>query len=365
MIGFFQEYRNSKEVIARQYDLIFYSEGAHYHQYLRHLFDAFAGRPGLRLCYISSDAKDPVLQLRREGLDTYFLKATLMFVFPRLRAKAVILTMPNLELHGYKRSPLVGKYVYVFHALVSSQQQYHERAFDHYDALFCCGPYHEAEARKAEVLRALPPRDLVAYGYPLLEDLAGSGPGAQEPGILLAPSWHPEGILSTCLQPLLEQLLRLGLPIQIRPHPEFRKREPKKMKALERIVAQNSPLQIDNAPKVYPQLAAAALLVTDRSGIALEYAFARKRPVLFIDTPPKVYNRNYTDLGLVPVEDSLRPQLGISVRPDALGAVPEAARGLLADAEAWRTKMAALEAATIYDRSYWQNGIAYLEALLS
>ncbi|RYD94011.1 MAG: hypothetical protein EOP50_10205, partial [Sphingobacteriales bacterium] len=55
MIGFFQEYRNSKEVIARSYDLIFYSEGAHYHQYLRHLYEAFAGRPGIRVCYISSD----------------------------------------------------------------------------------------------------------------------------------------------------------------------------------------------------------------------------------------------------------------------------------------------------------------------
>ena len=364
MIGFFKEYRHSKEVIARSYDLVFYSEGAHYHQYLRHLFDAFAGRPGLRVCYITSDPRDPMLQLRREGLDVYFLRTTLMFVFPRLRAKAMILTMPNLEVHGYKRSPAVGKYVYVFHALVSSHQQYHERAFDHFDTVFCCGRYQEEEIRAAEALRGLPAKDLVPYGYPLLEDLRQQ-PAAASGQILLAPSWHPQGILNTCLREVLQRLLELGSPVSIRPHPEFLKRNRKDVNMLEGLIAREPLLSLDREPNVLASLAAASLLVTDRSGIALEYAFARRRPVLFVDTPPKVFNRNYTEIAPAPVEDRLRSELGYAVAPDDLQALPAAAALAMDAAADWDKKMAALEAATVYDPSHWRNGIAYLEDLLS
>ncbi|RYY40400.1 MAG: hypothetical protein EOO08_04505 [Chitinophagaceae bacterium] len=365
MIGFFHEYRNSQKVVAREYNFIFYSEGAHYHQYLGHLWDALVELKKYSLCYITSDAKDPVLSQQRDGIDVFCLRSTLMFVFPRLRAKAMVLTMPNLGLHGYKRSPKVGKYVYVFHALVSSHQQYHEQAFDHYDALFCCGPYHEAEARKAESLRGFAPRTLVPYGYPLLGAIAQGPVLAGEKCVLVAPSWHPEGILSTCIEPLLEQLLTLALPVLIRPHPEFRKREPKKMASLEAMIRRNAQLRLDTAPDVLTTLASAELLVTDRSGIALEYAFGRKRPVLFIDTPPKVYNKNFGLVGLEPVEDRLRPQLGVCVSAQKLTEVPSAARFLLTNAEDWREKMAALEAATIYSLDQRVNGIAYLTGLSS
>ncbi|RYY88688.1 MAG: hypothetical protein EOO15_08285 [Chitinophagaceae bacterium] len=364
MTGFFQEYRNSKKVVAQEYDFIFYSESAYYHQYFRSIWDALAAQKKFRLCYITSDAKDPMLQTAAEGTDVYFLKATLMFVFQRLRAKAMILTMPNLELHGYKRSPWVGKYVYVFHALVSSHQQYHEQAFDHYDAVFCCGSYHAEEIRAAEALRGLRAKELVPFGYPLLGELR-QAQAASEPTILLAPSWHPEGILSTCLEPVLLQLQQLSLPVQIRPHPEFRKREPKKMKALEALVRRSARLQIDTTPDLYAQLAAAQLLVTDRSGIALEYAFARRKPVLFVDTPSKIYNRNYTALGIEPIEDRLRSSLGSRVDPQSASAIAGEAKALLEQASGWNEKMAALEAATVYDSSHWMRGIAYLEGLVS
>ncbi|TCZ71398.1 hypothetical protein [Flaviaesturariibacter aridisoli] len=366
MIGFLQEYRNSHKVVATEYDFIFYSEGAPYHQYMADVFESLLAARRYRICYLTSDAKDPVLQRSAEGLEAYFLKATLMFVFPRLRARALLMTMPNLDLHGYKRSPDVGKYVYLFHALVSTHQQYHEQAFDHYDALFCCGPYHEQEARRAEALRGLKPRDLVPYGYPLLERISSERAlKGHDECILVAPSWHPEGILSTCIEALLGQLLPLGLPVFIRPHPEFRKREPKKMKSLEMLVKKQALLHLDTSPDVYNRLASTRLLVTDRSGIALEYAFACKRPVLFIDTPPKIYNRNYTALGIEPVEDRLRPELGRSVAAGNLGEVPAAARALMADAGSWDKKMAALEAATVYGPSQKREGVAYLEGLLS
>ncbi|TCJ12019.1 hypothetical protein EPD60_15795 [Flaviaesturariibacter flavus] len=364
MLSFFKEYSDSQKLVAQQYDIVFYTEGAYYFQYLRHLFEAFAGRPGLRIAYISSEKSDPVLNTKIQGLDTWYIRKTLLFVWPRLQAKVLISTMPGIGQHGYKRSPGIGRYVYVFHALVSTHQQYRPGAFRYYDALFCCGPDHEAEAGKEDALEGIPPRDLIAYGYPLLEDLRLKDSG-QEPCILLAPSWHPEGILNTCLKPLLEQLLQLGLPVQVRPHPEFVKRNPKAMKELEAQVRRNPRLSIDRSAEVFTQLAAARLLVTDRSGIALEYAFARRRPVLFVDTPPKVYNPDFGALGLTPTEDRLRPLLGRSVAPGEIEKAASVAATLLAEAASFAPVLEKLEAETVYGPAYWSNGIAYIESCLS
>jgi hypothetical protein len=364
MFGFIKEYRSSQAVVSSKYDLIFYVENGYYFQYIRHLFEAFAGRPGLRIAYISSDEKDPMLLMPRTGVEPFYLKATLLFVWPRLQAKVLVMTMPGLGGHGYSRAPGVAKYVYVFHALVSMHQQYPAGSFNDFDALFCCGPYHEREARRTELIDQLPARDLVPYGYPLLEELRGreSSSGAC---ILLAPSWHPQGILTTCLNAVLDGLLQLSLPVEIRPHPEFRKRQPKAMKALEARVAGTPRLQIDRSDEVFTRLASAALLVTDRSGIALEYAFARRRPVLFIDTPPKIFNPDFEKLELTPIEDALRPLLGESVDPRALDSIAATAQKLLQNAPAYAQSLGELENETVFGAGNAEEGIRYLELWVS
>ncbi|RYZ23922.1 MAG: hypothetical protein EOO16_02900 [Chitinophagaceae bacterium] len=366
MLSFLKEYSDSQKVIAQQYDIVFYTENAYYFQYLRHLFEAFAGRPGLRIAYISSEKSDPQLSRKDPGLDTWYISKTLLFVWPRLRSKVLVSTMPGIGQHGYKRAPGVGKYVYVFHALVSQHQQYPDGAFDHYDALLCCGPYHVAEARRIEEQKGLPPRALVEYGYPLLEELRAKKPaGTVTEFILVAPSWHPEGILNTCLMPLLEGLLAVGLPVFIRPHPEFAKRNPQEMKKLEAAAKADPRLQIDRAPEVSATLAGARLLVTDRSGIAFEYAFARRRPVLFVDTPKKIFNPGYAALGLTPVEDALRSRVGSSLQPGALNETAPAAQELLASAATYEEALKALESEILFGPDYWKQGIAYIESCFS
>ena len=64
------------------------------------------------------------------------------------------------------------------------------------------------------------------------------------------------------------------------------------------------------------------LLVTDWSGIAYEYAFATKRPVLFVNTPMKVVNPEWQRIGLEPVNITFRDKVGVSVDPSELSRVP-------------------------------------------
>ena len=60
------------------------------------------------------------------------------------------------------------------------------------------------------------------------------------------------------------------------------------------------------------------LLITDWSGIAIEFAFATLRPVLFINTKMKMENPNYEKIGIVPQEIQLRTELGTALEKDEL-----------------------------------------------
>ena len=53
------------------------------------------------------------------------------------------------------------------------------------------------------------------------------------------------------------------------------------------------------------------LLITDWSGISLEYAFALKKPVLYVNTPQKILNPDYEKLQIQAFESILREKIGI------------------------------------------------------
>ena len=199
MFGFFRENREVQKLAVTRYQVIFYAENAYYFQYFRHLFGELQRRQ-LRICYITSQQNDPLLNVAYPNVDVVFSKATLAFVFQKLQADVVIMTMPDLQHFIYKRSPSVGKYIYVFHAMVSTHQQYRKSAFDHYDTIFCVGPHHQREIRESEKIYGLPEKELVPYGYPLLDDLSekAMSVNTKNDQVLIAPSWYEKGILKTC-----------------------------------------------------------------------------------------------------------------------------------------------------------------------
>jgi hypothetical protein len=143
MLSFFSELRNVQKLAGQKFHVVFYAENKYYFQYFRHLYEALIQIPALKIAYITSDKGDSILEDDR--VQTFYLKSTLAGTFPRLQADVMIMTMPDLQNFIFKRSPAVGKYIYVFHALVSTHQQYRAHAFDHYDTIFCTGPQQEKE----------------------------------------------------------------------------------------------------------------------------------------------------------------------------------------------------------------------------
>jgi YidC/Oxa1 family membrane protein insertase len=81
------------------------------------------------------------------------------------------------------------------------------------------------------------------------------------------------------------------------------------------------------------------VLVSDWSAMAIEYALGLEKPVLFIDVKRRIRNPNWRELGLEPVESSIRKLVGEIVSPDALQQAPAAVERLLTDPDRFRAKM--------------------------
>ena len=62
----------------------------------------------------------------------------------------------------------------------------------------------------------------------------------------------------------------------------------------------------------------ADVLMTDWSGIAYEYSFTTLKPTLYINTPMKIMNPEYEELGIEPFDITVRDEIGISVDTDKL-----------------------------------------------
>lgn len=322
--------------------LVFYSVKSGGYKYFKGVLEYVLENSAIPIHYVTSDPDDAIFGKNDPQLTPYYVAdKKLISLMLYLDADVMVMTTPDLQKYHLKRSVARKdvEYVYMFHAVVSTHMMYREGAFDHYDTIFCVGQYHMDEIRAREKKYGLKQKRLIPCGYSLIDELTADYEAMdKEQGgvkkILVAPSWQFDNIMESSLDALLEQLLGKGYQIVVRPHPEFIKRFPSKMDAiLAKYADQLSDdfvIETDFSSNV--TIFTADLLITDWSGIAFEYAYATKRPCLFINTPMKVMNRNYKTIRRVPVEVSMREKIGVSVGLDNMDSVAAAVEDLLANA---------------------------------
>ena len=221
-------------------------------------------------------------------------------------------------------------------------------AFDHFDTVLCAGPHQIDEIRETEAMYDLPPKNLVPCGYGLLDNLVKGYEALdhrEESGgrkqILIAPSWQEGNILDSCVDELVSQLDGEKYFVVVRPHPEYVKRFPGKMKSLQTRyqAADPSHLMIEADFSSNVTIFTADLVITDWSGIAYEFTFATKKPALFINTPMKVLNPDYTKYTNLPLDITLRDQVGISLDLDKVRETRSTVDKLLDERDAYKQKI--------------------------
>jgi hypothetical protein len=308
--------------------IVFYAEDAQSQNFLFDLAKELLVKFDQEVCYLTSDVDDSILSLQEKytNLHAYFIGDGFLrtWMFTSLEADLMIMTMPDLETFHLKRSAIYNvHYLYVFHALVSTHSAYRLGAFDSYDTIFCVGPHQIKEIRQTERLYNLNKKNIFRDGYRPLEYLMNENnqfnkKPSKRLSILIAPSWGPNNIFEHCMETLLDILLELEIQLTIRPHPMTIRHHKKKLAMLNNLYQhkENFCMQINIHNREI--LFQSDMLITDWSGIGIEYGIGLKKPIIYIDTPKKIHNPDADKINLTPIETEIRSEIGKIVKIDDL-----------------------------------------------
>jgi len=310
--------------------LVFYSERSGFYKYYKEIIEFILEKTTVAIHYVTNDPNDIVFELAKTQpkLKPYYIGVkrciTLMM---RMEADVVVMTTPDLDNFYLKRSLLQKdiKYIFVPHDPSSMHMGFREHSLDNFDVVFCTGPHIKDEVRASEKLYGTKEKELVEFGYPLIENLIESCKNLEpnestRKSVLIAPSWQEDNLLDSCIEPLIDSIYGDDYKIIVRPHPEYMKRYSAKMQLLVDKYADKIgdglefELDFSSNKSVY----SSDILVTDWSGIGIEFSFATLKPAVFINTKIKMENENYKSIGIEPQEIVLRNILGVALEKDEI-----------------------------------------------
>jgi len=322
--GIFTSYKNLLKFIrldkSERNIVIFSESGQDYHFFeniIKHICQSFTKE----VCYLSSDMSDPVFELNNEMIKPIFIGNGLArtILFQIVEADVFVLTMEDLNNYHLKRSINKVHYVFIPHSMVSTHMIEKEDAYDHYDTICCVGPHHKQEIKKREQLYSLPSKNLLSCGFDRFDSLIKQRDVARLQNnkltVLVAPSWGKDALLETCGKVLIEQLLSSQYRVLLRPHPQTVRLNPELIEDILQKFSNNNDFICNPKMDSFDNLVEADIIVSDWSGVALEFGLALEKPVLYIDVPKKCKNPNYTQLNIEPIEIRFRERLGRVISP--------------------------------------------------
>ena len=336
--------------------IVFYSEKNGFYKYFRDVIEAIQRRTDIIIHYISSDPEDEIFSLENDSFHTYYIEEKLMVLMMRMDADIVVMTTPDLQKYYIKRSMVRDdvEYVYIDHGMNSVNLMLRKGALDAFDTVFCSNDSVLQEIRAQEKVYGLKPKTLVKYGYAMIDRMirtySDQPPVKNEPPvILIAPSWQEDNIMDICIDGILRNLLPLQLQVIVRPHPQYVRHYPEKLDALRKNYRDFTNFCLQEDFSSNQTVFNADILVTDWSGIAYEYAFTTLKPCLFINTPMKVMNPDYRDIGLEPFDLVIRNQIGIALQPKETDQIADAIERLLHEPVFSKESIANLRDKSLYN----------------
>jgi YidC/Oxa1 family membrane protein insertase len=307
--------------------------------------------------YVTSDADDPGLSRVHDNYRAIFIPGGLFqtIFFQANQSDLFVLTMMDLDNLQLKRSLHPVHYVYLFHSMGSTHMVDHENSFDHYDSMFCTGPHQVAEIRRREELKGLPAKHLFDYGHPRLEEMIEHGRDYQpqkQAGdpvtVLIAPTWGDSSIFNYCGRELIDILLQAGYQVIMRPHYQSNRLTPEIIALVRDNFMGHEHFEYIDRMGETGSILRSDILVCDWSAMAMEYAMGLEKPVLFIDVPRRIRNPNWQELGIEPIEMSIREHMGEILDPRSLDQAPAMIERLLATPDRFHSKVRDLRQKSVF-----------------
>lgn len=346
-LEYISSYIRVLNALKRSKKVVFYIEESGDWSFLSVLYENFRNEFPEETIVLTSEKVT-----RYQGQSNYFKIGTgfiRTLLFLNLKNCIVILTLTDLGNLQLKRSLFPVEYIYIFHSLASTKVVYLDGAFDHYDHVFCSTriQYNELIERKTETNNNR--MQLYKVGYEKIfkiEEIARTTNEIKNL-ILYAPTWNDKKFDLDLIMNLVDNLTNYELILQF--HPMTQRIFKKNLNLLEKILADKTNVKISYNINNLVLLTQASCLITDWSGIAFEYAFALKRPVISIDIPQKIRNVKVKQTCLETFERINRDRIGKVIDKNEIDQIEALINSLKQEKQNFEKKIEYLKQETLYN----------------
>ena len=366
-----KEVKRFKKLDKKDRSIVFYLESESDFIFFKPVVEKLTQEYDTKICYVTSSKMDPMLSSNNKNILPFYIGDSMARsnFFINLKATIIVMTMPDLETFHIKRSKVYPvHYVYIFHSLVSTHYVYKKNAFDNFDTMFCTGNYQIIEIQERERKFNLNKKKLVRHGYGRLDTLINERQSASvgknvsnNKVVLIAPSWGPNGLIETKGQEIVHILLDSGFNVILRPHPMTIKKSNKIIQKIEKEFKDNLNFKLETDIRNTESFFLCDCMISDWSGVAIEYAFAFEKPIFYIDTPQKINNPECDQIDLVPLEEKLRSQIGEVISLSELSLIPSKINQFLQSQNKFKEKIQKSREETVFNiGNSGEEGAKYL-----
>ena len=311
--------------------IVFYAENKASMNHFRTLITELTEVKGLKICYVTSVKNDKILSSNNEKILSFFIgdgiARTKFFI--ELKAKILIMDMPDLNSFHIKRSKVFPvHYIYIFHSMFSIHSYLRKGAIDSYDTIFCVGKHHVNEILETEKIYNLKPKKLVEYGFGRLDTLLNEKNEINQNNfeknlIIMTPTYGKDNFLEICGIEIINILLDSNFKVLLRPHFRIFQETPELINKIKKTFEDHKNFRLEDGIISKEDFHSSKYLISDWSGISMEYAFVFERPVIYIDVPQKIMNDEMEKISIIPLEVSIREKIGYVINPKKLNDIPK------------------------------------------
>lgn len=265
--------------------IVIYSEGNKYF----HIFEPIILeliKQKIPCTYVTSDKNDKANKLESEYFNVIVPGNDLVTIsfMNKIKCDIVLATTPHLDIYMWKKSKKVKKYIHLFHA-PTGVDYYEKYALSFYDVIMSVGDFTHIGQDYLDKKRNLPLKEYYSVGNTyydkMVNDAASIERTTDDTTILYAPTWGLErsSFFKTGKQ-FVYDLLKAGYTVIFRPHPQFYTSHQQDLQNFLDTVKDNKKFILSNEPSPLIALTNSDLMISDYSGVVLDYAYLYQRPIL-------------------------------------------------------------------------------------
>ncbi len=278
--------RSSKNTPVKDTDshkYVIFSDSKRYWNVFEGICEEFEKR-NIPVLYLTMSEDDEAFTKQYEHIERKYIgNSNAAFSYLNLlKADILLSTTPGLDVYQWKRSRNVKYYVHVPH-MVNDITTYRMFGLDYYDAVLCVNSVQKKQIERLEKIRNINNKELEVVGCTYFDRLNNQLKKAQHkrndvPVVLVAPSWGKSAILSKYGSSILDELVKTGYRIVVRPHPQSFTAE---KELIETLMAKYPDIEWNKDADNFEILNRSDILISDFSGVIFDYALVFDKPVIF------------------------------------------------------------------------------------